>query len=131
MGLIEPDLTQYEEMQPIVGTFPATIKKIDMHISKEKGTRLLKTEFAVETPTGERKRTSFVPIEGAGVFRLIQLLRATNHDTLADQMKPGQAAPSFDSDILMNQRLSVVMKEAKNQDGSAGDEISRFLKLVQ
>lgn len=128
--IINPDTTEMLDMGPIdAGTYPAEIAAVTFEHAKSSGNPMIVAVFSVEVAEGQKRpRKSYLVITGEGAFNFDQLLRATGFGTLADQYKDKsvQPKPSFDTDMLVGQRVNVVI-EPDTYNGQLRDKIKSFL----
>lgn len=131
MPIINPDTSQMLDMGPIAaGTYQATIAAVLAKASKA-GNPMLEIDFAIEVEEGKtRPRKSYTVITGEGAFNFDQLLRATGFHALADQYKDKDVSPkpSFDTDMLIGQKVNVVI-EPNLYNNEMRDQIKSFLPI--
>lgn len=129
MPIINPDTSNVTPMEAIPsGTYPAEITAVEFKTSKS-GNPMIVVDFGVEVDGKARTRKSYLVITGEGAYGFDQLLRSTNFDDLADQFKDKnvQPKPDFDTDLLIGQRVNVVI-EPNVYNGELRDQIKSFLK---
>lgn len=130
--IIQPDTSEAQDMAPIEpGTYQADIMSVDYQIAKSSGNPMIVPKFAVTVEQGKKPRTrgAYLVITGEGAFGFDQLLRACHLDEIADQYKDPsiQPKPPFDTDVLVGQKVQVVIAEDIYKDQKR-DKITGFLK---
>ena len=128
MPLIQPDTTAAQGMEPVPpGTYQAKIIGCEFQNSK-KGNPMIVPSFEFFTDGQRRVRKSYVPITGAGAFNFDSLLRATGFHELADKYKDKNLNPKppFDTDMLRDQELQVVVEETI-YEGQKRDQVTGYL----
>lgn len=129
MPIINPDTSAMTDMGAIpAGTYPAEISGVQYKNSKA-GNPMLEIDFQVEVEDGKKRpRKSWAVITGEGSFNFDQLLRATGFQQLADQYKDKnvQPKPSFDTDMLIGQKVNVVI-EGNLYNNEMRDQIKSYL----
>lgn len=144
MPIINPDTSEAIDLTTIeAGTYHAKITEAPTQHSKGEGGKvkvlMVVPKFAITVNGKERSRKAYLPCEGDGSAGFDQLLRAVHMDELADVYKdPAQANPPFDTDVLINQELELVIdNEYFQKKDPAGnpigqpelrDKIKSFLK---
>jgi hypothetical protein len=129
--IINPDTSAMTDMGPIAaGTYPAEISAVTYKNSKA-GNPMLEIDFSIEVSEGvKRPRKSWAVITGEGAFNFDQLLRATGFHALADQYKDKNVSPkpSFDTDMLIGQKVNVVV-EGNLYNNEMRDQIKSYLPI--
>lgn len=127
--IINPDTSNITEMGPIpAGTYPAEILQVDFQTSKS-GNPMIVVKFGVEVDEKVRNRNSYLVITGEGAYGFDSLLRACGFENLADQYKDKnvQPKPDFDTDMLVGQRVNVVI-EPTTYNNELRDQIKSYLR---
>ena len=125
MPIVQPDTSSVQNTEP--GTYPASITGIVVDTS-QKGDAMLRLVFEVNANGKMKNMNDIVMLEGRGVFKLIDLLRAIDQEDLANTyVDPASDMPPFDTDILQGAELEVVV-DTEMYEGRARDAIQRYLK---
>ncbi len=125
MPIITPDLSDVGPLDP--GPYPMEIAAVTPGTSKAGGEKLV-VDFLVSIPSGKaKKRQSHVPTTGGGAFMFDQLLRACNLDDVANRLKDKSADHSFDTDLLVGQKL-IGQFEADLYNGQPTDKLVAYLR---
>ena len=128
MPVVQPNTVGMIDMTPISeGTYPAKVIACGSQQSK-KGNMMVVPKFAIDVDGSEREREAYQVIEGKGSGNFDQLLRACNMEELADQyVDPEQDNPPFDTDVLIDQELLVIIGK-QMYEGQERDTIIGYLK---
>jgi hypothetical protein len=127
--IINPDTSNMTDMGPIpAGTYLAEIGGVVYETSKSSGNPMIVVTFNVEVDGKPRPRKSYLVISGEGAYGFDQLLRSTGFGQMADQYKDKNVSPKpdFDTDMLVGQRVQVVV-EPDTYQGQLRDRIKSFL----
>ena len=126
MPVVQPNTADMEDLSPTEpGTYPAQIVSCGSQRAKESGTQMIVPKFELDVSGKTKTRTAYLCIEGKGTYGFDQLLRAIGLADLADKYAQGQGEP-FDTDILVEQKLMVVVDQEKYND-EFRDRIKTFL----
>lgn len=128
MPVVQPNTSDMIDMTPIdEGTYPAKVLACGSQTSK-KGNMMIVPKFAINVDGDTREREAYQVIEGKGSGNFDSLLRACNMDDLADQYTdPEQNNPPFDTDVLVDQDLLVIVGK-QMYEGQERDTITGYLK---
>lgn len=145
MPILMPDTSQQEDFRPSrPGTYRARIVKVEAKRSKVKeggkgNQQMIEVFFKLEAPAADDgevrqiSRRSNLMLEGAGTFGFDQILRATGNGALADNIKanPGQVA--FDTDVILDKEVQVVLTTQMYQPAGGqarlSDQIESYLPV--
>ena len=125
MPIVQPDTSSVQNTEP--GTYPASITGIVVDTS-QKGDQMLRMVFEVNANGKMKNMNDIVMLEGRGVFKLIDLLRAIDQEDLANNyVDPASDMPPLDTDVLQGAELEVVV-DTEMYEGRARDSIHSYLK---
>lgn len=121
MPILMPNTSDMEDFRPSrPGTYRARIVKVEPKRSKVKeggkgNQQMIEVFFKLDAPaqddgqTRSITRRSNLMLEGAGTFGFDQLLRATQNAELADQIKANPGQIGFDTDVIQDKEVQVVL----------------------
>lgn len=127
MALITPNFKDMTDLQPLNGTYACEVETAEAGVSKSGGNKVIIGLKVMLDGGKSTKRTVHIPIDGRGVFRFDQFLRATHFNEAADALKRGENPP-LDTNMFIGQKCRVVISPDKQQPDR--DSVERFLREV-
>jgi len=127
--VIQPDTSEAEDLTPIEpGTYKARIVSGASQLSAEKKQPMFVPTFKITVDGKERTRKAYIPVTGAGAFGFDQILRAVGEVELAEKFKANPGQVPFDTDMLNNRELNVVIG-TQIYNGQPRDLIQSYLPV--
>ena len=128
MALIDPDTSEMVDFKPLEpGTYRARIISA-VPKKSQKGNPMVEVTLKVQNGDKEITRKAWPLLKGPGAFMFDQLLRASGHEAVADQIKVPGSGVQFDTDELQGVELQVRVENELDDKDSVRDAIKGFLK---